>query len=50
MVNTKEKNEINHLASEHPVSLQRSEYVMIENDIERIRQQYEHFQQATTDE
>ena len=50
VVNKKEKNEINHLASEHPVSLQKSEYIMIENDIERIRKQYEHFQQATTDE
>lgn len=38
VVNNKEKNEINHLRSEHPVTLQRSEYIMIENDINRIRQ------------
>lgn len=50
VVNQKESNEINHLASEHPCSLQRSEYIMIENDMERIRRQYEHFQGGKSEE
>lgn len=50
VINRKEENEINHLASEHPCSLQRSEYIVVENDLDRIRRQYEHFQGGKSEE
>jgi len=33
MVNRKEKSEINPYKSQHPLSLQQSEYIVIDNDV-----------------
>ena len=40
IVNEKEKDEINVFQSQHTMSLQRSKYVMVENDLERLKAQF----------
>ena len=37
VVNEKERNEINVLESQHTMALQRSKYVVVENDLERLK-------------